>query len=131
VSARLTRLVEEELHAFSVERRVSVEGPDANLAPTVAQGLAIALHELATNAVKYGSLSTDGGRILVTWGLPDKDGLVQMTWLERGGPPVSEPTRTGFGTTLLRRALSGVIGGSVEFEWPVEGLCCRLRFPVL
>jgi PAS domain S-box-containing protein len=131
VGARLTRLVEEELHAFSVERRVSVEGPDANLAPTVAQGLAIALHELATNAVKYGSLSTDGGRILVTWGLPDKDGLVQMTWLERGGPPVSEPTRTGFGTTLLRRALSGVIGGSVEFEWPVEGLCCRLRFPVL
>lgn len=131
VGARLTRLVEEELRAFSVEGRVSVDGPDANLAPTIAQGLAIALHELATNAIKYGSLATPDGRILVTWGLPDKDGLVQMTWLEEGGPPVSEPTRTGFGTTLLRRALSGAVGGSVKFEWRADGLRCGLSFPVL
>lgn len=130
-AARLARVAEEELRPFMAESRVHVAGPDANLAPAVAQGLAIALHELATNAVKHGGLSRPEGRIELAWGPPDESGLVRLVWLERGGPPAAPPARAGFGMSLLRRALTGAIGGGVELDWQADGLCCTLHVPVL
>jgi two-component sensor histidine kinase len=130
MGADLARVVAEELEPYR-EGHVSIAGPDAQLAPPVAQALAVALHELATNAAKHGSLSTASGRTLVTWSQPDKQRLIHMTWQELGGPPPSAPTKPGFGMTLLQRAFTGQPGGSAELDWRPEGLCCRLRFPVL
>lgn len=128
--AGLARVVGEELEAYR-GGRVHLSGPDARLSPPVAQALAIALHELATNAAKYGSLSTPHGRTSVTWTRPNKARIVHLSWQEQGGPPASEPSQPGFGTTLLKRAFAGQRGGEVELEWRSEGLRCRLSFPVL
>jgi PAS domain S-box-containing protein len=115
--ADLRRLVEEELLAFSLgdEQRVAISGPAVTLSPAAAQSVAMALHELATNAAKYGSLSTAHGRVEVSWTRGD-DGELHIAWRERGGPRVSAPTRKGLGTTLLGRALTGPIGGETRLE---------------
>jgi two-component sensor histidine kinase len=127
--ASLRRVVSEELRPFAMTDEIHIDGEDANLAPEVAQGLAIALHELATNAVKYGALSVQQGEVHLTWSRP-KHGYIEMDWRERGGPPAQPPSRAGFGTNLLSRALSGSIGGSVDLHWRAEGLSCSLKFPV-
>lgn len=129
--AKLSRVVQEELQPFMAGGRVHLEGPDASLAPAVAQGLAVTLHELVTNAVKHGALTSPDGEIVVSWTAPDQDRIVRMTWLERGGPPVFPPMRVGFGMNLLRRALAGPTGGSVKIAWRPEGLCSDLHVPVL
>jgi PAS domain S-box-containing protein len=129
--ASLRRVVDEEVRAFAATERVQLTGPDASLAPPVAQGLAVALHELATNALRHGAWSQPDGRVVVTWTSPDKDRFVGMTWQETGGPPAREPERSGLGLSLLRRALTGPINGAIELEWLPRGLRCWLRFPVL
>jgi two-component sensor histidine kinase len=129
--ASLRRVVDEELRALAVAGRVEVEGEDARLSPAAAQGLALALHELETNALKYGCWSTAHGRLALAWTAPTAGRIVEMTWRETGGPPVSAPQRAGFGTTLLRRALGGGAGGEVDLDWAPEGLRCRLRIPAL
>lgn len=128
--AALAQVVAEELEPYR-EGDVRIEGPDARLAPPVAQALAIALHELATNAAKYGSLSTPNGRTRVTWSALDEKRRIHMTWQESGGAPPSPSPRAGFGMTLLQRAFAGQPGGSVELDWRPEGLFCRLSFPAL
>jgi PAS domain S-box-containing protein len=129
--ASLLRVVDEELRALAVGGRVEVEGEDARLSPAVAQGLALALHELATNALKYGCWSAANGRLSLTWTPPSAERWVDMTWQETGGPQVSAPGRAGFGLTLITRALAGAIGGRVELDWDPAGLRCKLRIPVL
>jgi two-component sensor histidine kinase len=128
--ACLGRVVAEELEPYR-DGLLRISGPDAKLAPPVAQALAIALHELATNAAKHGSLSTPDGRTSVIWKKPDKNRLVHMTWLEEGGPPTNPPAHPGFGMTLLTRAFAGQPGGGVELDWRPAGLCCRLTFSAL
>jgi PAS domain S-box-containing protein len=128
--ASLCRLVGEEMCAFAPKERSVFAGPDARLAPPVAQGLAVALHELCTNALKYGAWSAAGGRVIVSWTAPSAASLIEMTWKEIGGPIVNKPERSGFGMALLKRALGGAIGGDVELRWPPEGLWGTLRFPV-
>ncbi len=85
----------------------------------------MAIHELATNAVKHGALSTPTGRVDVSWSA-GAGGAPVVTWRESGGPPVSEPSRRGLGTALLERALRGTIGGRTEMDWAEGGLVCRL-----
>jgi two-component sensor histidine kinase len=128
--ADLRRLVEEELLAFSLGEaaRVSIGGPDVALAPAAAQALAMALHELATNAAKYGALSVPSGRVSVDWAREDGGPLV-LTWSERGGPPVKKPSRRGLGTTILARALAGPLNGASRMDWRPEGLVCELELP--
>jgi PAS domain S-box-containing protein len=128
--ADLRRLVEEELLAFRLgdEARVSVRGPTAALAPAAAQAVAMALHELATNAVKHGALSTPTGRVEVSWE-SDGSGGLELCWRETGGPPVQQPSRKGLGTTLLERALGGAIRGKTSLEWRADGLVCELTLP--
>jgi PAS domain S-box-containing protein len=97
------------------------EGPDVVLTPRGANALSLALHELATNAVKFGSLSTEIGRVDVTWRQSDDRGL-ELHWLESHGPAVVPPSRLGFGSTLLEKVTGRELGGSVRVEYPAEGV---------
>ena len=128
--ADLRRLVEEELLAFSLGEatRVSIEGPDVALSPAAAQALAMALHELATNAAKYGALSVPAGKVGVNWTRKGK-GALSIRWAERGGPAVAAPSKRGLGTAMLARALSGPLGGKSKLDWRASGLVCDLELP--
>ncbi|HET9161212.1 MAG TPA: HWE histidine kinase domain-containing protein [Caulobacteraceae bacterium] len=97
------------------------EGPDLVLTPRATNAMALAFHELATNAVKFGALSTDRGRVDVHWRLT-ADGGFELTWQETGGPPVTPPTRQGFGTTLLNKVTCREINGETVMEYPVTGV---------
>jgi PAS domain S-box-containing protein len=127
--AHLDVLVREELAAFLSARpgKVQVSGPPVRLKPEAAQGIAMVLHELATNAAKYGALSADSGALSVAW-TADGDSL-RLTWTERGGPPVEPPSRHGFGSTLLRGTIERQLGGEIEVRWEREGLSAALRIP--
>jgi PAS domain S-box-containing protein len=128
--ADLRRLVVEELLAFSLGEaaRVSIEGPDVALSPAAAQALAMALHELATNAAKYGSLSKPEGRVAVSW-TRNGGGPLKLRWAESGGPEVAMPSRRGLGTVMLARALAGPLGGTTHLDWRPQGLVCELELP--
>jgi PAS domain S-box-containing protein len=125
--ADLRRLIEEELLPFCLgdDSRCHISGPDAALPPSGAQALAMAVHELATNAAKYGALSIPGGVVAVDWSV--EAGHLTICWRERGGPRVSLPSREGFGATLLARALAGVPGGKTRLDWNPGGLQADLE----
>jgi len=109
---------------------VLLHGPAARLAPNVALALSMALHELATNAVKYGALSEAKGRITVRWTLEPGDAAVALEWRETGGPPVVSPTHRGFGSRLLA-GLTGELVAPAEVIYHPAGLICRLRAPII
>lgn len=127
--ADLRRLVAEELAPFALgdSHRTEVSGPSIPLPPSAAQAVAMALHELTTNAAKHGALSTAGGRVRVSWVV--EDGWLKIRWEESGGPPVRRSPRRGFGTTVLQRALSGSIGGRTVLSWRKTGLAADLELP--
>jgi len=110
--------------AFAGRIRIAV--PRMGVGETAATGLALVIHELATNAVKYGSLSVQEGTLDVSGSLIEN--AVEITWIERGGPNVVRPEGAGgYGSKLLRRTLTGPLGGSIEYQWPAEGLLVTLR----
>jgi len=129
--ADLHSLVDQELSPFTLGDggRVSVSGQPVSLPPALAQAIAMCLHELATNAAKHGALTSGSGRVQVTWAV-DSQRRLEMTWAETGGPGVSPPTRRGFGTSVLERALSGALGGACDFDWRPEGLRCAMAVPL-
>ena len=108
--------------------RIVLQGSDLLLRPEAAQNIGIALHELSTNAAKYGALANDDGCVTITWGLTDSaPPRFSMSWRETGGPPVVVPTRKGFGTIVMDRITGTALGGrsSVSFEpsgvvWSIE-----------
>jgi len=128
--ADLSRLATEELTPFGLgsTRRISVDGENLALSAAAAQGMALALHELATNAVKHGALSSEAGEVRLTWTRAE-DRLV-ATWDERGGPPAEPPRRRGTGLRVLERAFEGGLGGRTILEWRPDGLSCRLEVPL-
>jgi two-component sensor histidine kinase len=108
--------------------RFHIEGPRIGLSPDVALALNMALHELATNAIKYGALSNQRGQIEIQWGLdPYRPHFALLTWTESDGPPVSKPNGGGFGTRLLQRAFAGT-DGEVKLHFLAGGLLCEMRF---
>lgn len=109
------------------DQRFDLDGPDVDLPPQTAVSLAMALHELCTNAVKYGALSVGGGRVRIAWTLDE--GRLNLEWSESGGPPVGAPVRRGFGTRMLEGALAREIGGTVSMDFRPEGLVCRIVAP--
>jgi two-component sensor histidine kinase len=119
VGAALDDLVLAQLSAFGTER-VIASGEKVVLRAEAVQNVALALHELATNAVKYGSLSVPGGRVHIEWALRGDDADnsgIRLTWRETGGPPVKEPERKGFGRMVLERVTVNALGsGGVEFK---------------
>ncbi|MBD9388460.1 PAS domain-containing protein [Agrobacterium sp. AGB01] len=105
--------------------RLSWDGPDHRLEPPQAIGLSLGLHELATNAVKYGALSGDVGNVKITWTV-EADGRFELQWTEQDGPPVVEPISTGFGSRLIRRMIGPYFTGETTLEFPPEGVRFRL-----
>ena len=128
--AGLRDLVASQLAPFAAgaEKRVRVSGPEVLLDTSLAVPLGLALHELATNATKYGSLSKPGGIVDLSWTVSSTGGNEQLSlvWRESGGPPVSAPARRGFGTSLIER---GLPDARIERRFDPEGLVCRIELP--
>ncbi|WP_018262415.1 sensor histidine kinase [Methylobacterium sp. WSM2598] len=130
-AADLGEIVATAATACGVEGRVSASGPPVALQPRTAVTMAMALHELVTNAIKYGALARDGGEILVAWSVTeDPPRRLLWRWEERGGPPVHPPARRGFGTRMLERALAGELNGRVRMDFRPEGLVCTIDTPL-
>lgn len=110
--------------------RVAIDGPELRVPPLTAISLSMALHELATNAVKYGALSSPHGRVSVQWAIEEGASPVRarLEWSERGGPLVEPPARRGFGSRLIERGLAVELGGEVRLEFRPEGVSCSLSF---
>ena len=127
--AQLEELVEEELRPYQLGdvERAHAEGPSMAFSPAEAEAVAMAIHELATNAAKYGALSAQGGRVEVTWERGSA-GERRIRWREDGGPPVVKPERRGLGMKLLERAFAGS-GGHTRLLWRPEGLVCEFELP--
>jgi two-component sensor histidine kinase len=126
--ASLKILVEQELRPYACEdgRRVSIHGDDIRLPAALAQAIAVAVHELATNSAKYGSLSRPSGRFDIHW--DTNAAALVLYWSERGGPPVKEPTRKGFGSGAIDSIIR-TLRGTITRQWRPEGLICELSFP--
>jgi two-component sensor histidine kinase len=124
--ADLRKLVTEELSPYCSEEasRADVDGPDLVLEPQSAQSIAMVLHELTTNAVKYGALSGSSGRVRVQW-TRLVDGKLVLCWNEAGGPPVKPPTRRGVGTRLIDNVIRAA-KGEVRYKWGADGLACEI-----
>ena len=129
--AELGSLIQQELSPYSRdgERRTQIDGPPVMLKPDAAQAIAVALHELATNAAKYGALSEAAGQVRVEWS-PSADGRLVLRWTETGGPPVRPPTRRGFGTHVMEAMIRGHVKGDVRLDWRAEGLACEITLPM-
>ena len=130
VEASVAELVRPHLEPFGPER-VKIHGPDVRLKPKQALSLGMVVHELATNANKYGALSTPEGRVEVGWQVrPTASGQeIELRWVERGGPPTNEPAARGFGLTLIERETSHGLGGRATLAFDPAGLEATLTFP--
>jgi two-component sensor histidine kinase len=128
--AALDRLIELQLSAFGVNEssRLATSGPPVLLQPHATQLVGLALHELATNAAKYGALSNSTGAIEVKWE-GQEDRSILLTWQERGGPKVRPPRREGFGHTVLNRTAKS-LGTRASYDWAPGGLTWSIRIPV-
>ena len=124
--ADLRELAMKELSPYyrNGDPRAQIDGPSLLLNPDLAQAMAMALHELATNAVKYGALSMATGRVKVEWQL-QPDNRLHMSWTETGGPPVAQPNKEGFGTRAIRRMIEQ-LNGEVKFDWREAGITCQI-----
>ena len=111
------------------DAQLTLEGPALEVGPAVALPLGLMMHELSTNAAKYGALSTPAGRVAITWSVDAAAAppRLRLLWAERGGPPVSEPTRKGFGSSLITRGVGGLKGGAVTLAYRPEGVECRVE----
>ena len=108
--------------------RSTLRGAEVQLQPATAQTLALALHELVTNSAKYGALSALTGRLSMSWEV--EAGLLELVWVETGGPRVEKPASRGFGTRSVIASIESQLGGKAEFDWRPEGLVCRLSVPL-
>jgi PAS domain S-box-containing protein len=127
----LEELVRAQLEPFldRTEERLATQGPALLLMPAAAQDLGLALHELATNASKYGALSVPSGKIEIGWRIAGAKRF-HMTWRESGGPRVSPPVRKGFGSTVITGTLARTFNGEAQLEYRSEGLCWELTAPM-
>ena len=126
-SALLADLISTQLKAFGAEgSQIALSGPDVRLNPTAAQTIGLALHELATNAAKYGALSNETGQIQISWSLEED---FQLTWRESGGPAVVEPKHVGFGTLVTQKMTSRGLSGKVDMDYAASGVVWTLTAP--
>jgi two-component sensor histidine kinase len=124
-------VVSAELAPYVVEssKHLELSGPDVELAPNDALSLGLALHELATNAAKYGALSVLDGRVVVTWRLITQD-LARVEWAEMDGPPVPPQRKRGFGTELIEKIVAHELRNPVDLRFEPTGVRCTLILPV-
>lgn len=129
--AELGGLLEAMLSAHrAAPGRVELQGPRVVLAPKLAQSVSLALHELVTNAAKYGALSTRAGRLSVRWERLSEPARLRLLWRESGGPPVAPPARRGFGSTLIERSLAYEFEARIDLQYPPEGVVCEIELPL-
>jgi PAS domain S-box-containing protein len=130
--ADLGEILKAALSPFSADtgERLRVEGPSVQVQEQTAASVALAIHELATNAMKYGALSTPDGQVSLLWSAKPKDNAahVEIVWTESGGPPVRSPSREGFGSRVIRYATSRERDGSVALAYEPSGVTCRIGF---
>jgi two-component system, chemotaxis family, sensor kinase Cph1 len=127
----LQKVIEEEFAPFGGLNRVKVEGAALMLRPQAALSVSLAIHELATNAAKYGALAAPAGWVEVDWNEGTREGKrwLKLCWTERGGPDVAQPTRMGFGRVLLERSLAYDVDGEVNLDFQPQGLVCTAMIP--
>ena len=127
--ADLAMLIDEELAPYRTGEpgRIRSGGPPVSLDPRTAQTIALAVHELATNAAKYGALSSLSGRVGIAWEL--KPGSLSLHWTETGGPSVRSPAARGFGIKVIASSVEAQLGGKARFDWRPEGVHCTLTLP--
>jgi two-component sensor histidine kinase len=130
-------LAEGELGPFlpppspAAPRRIELDGPDLVLQPAAAQALSMTLHELATNATKYGALAGPEGHVRLCWRIDEPEGMLRLRWAERGGPPVAAPpTRRGFGSRVIEATVRDQLNGRLERRWEAGGLVVEARIPL-
>ena len=128
----LRDLLLEELAAYDLNApgRVRLEGPLVSVGADAAQPLAMAFHELATNAAKYGAFAEATGTLEVSWDMPQDDGRLAIAWRETRSGPVESPARHGFGTRLVRAVVEQQLGGTLALEWEPTGLRCAIAVPL-
>lgn len=126
--ADLAAVIGDEIDAYQRPGQVRIEGPTIRLAPDAVQPVSLLLHELATNAVKYGALSAEKGRVRIVWGITPDESL-ELGWTETGGPPVAEPASRGFGSTLVAEVVTRQLGGRLSTDWATEGLRLLATLP--
>lgn len=133
-SVSLRDLLLQELEPYRSEEGAGfvVEGPDIKLDPKATLALGLAIHELTTNAAKYGALSKPGGQVRATWDIVkhSEAGVLRLEWVETGGPPVKKPERKGFGWTVIQRGLSLELDGEVQIDFNPSGLACTIDIPL-
>jgi two-component sensor histidine kinase len=121
-----------EPHDYDDHERFRISGPRLHIRPKAALALSLALHELATNATKYGALSAEEGSVEITWELEavSEGERFRLRWSEHGGPPVEPRNRKGFGSRLIERGLAAELKGDVQLDFQPAGLLCRIDAPV-
>lgn len=133
-SAEMDAIITDALaiHDDSAPGRFRLDGPPILIGPKAALALSLMMHELGTNAAKYGALSRPDGCVSVAWSLDgdDRDPTVRLCWAESGGPPVAMPARKGFGSRLIERGLSGAVGGETVVDFAPDGVICRISAPL-
>jgi two-component sensor histidine kinase len=130
--ASLRTLVEQQLQAQSdgFGERIVIEGDDISLKPEAVQNLGLALHELASNAQRYGALSSETGCVRIHWHYCRKDpSTLRLVWQEEGGPPVTAPKRHGFGRAMIENVVAKALAGEVTLTFPAEGVRCVIDIP--
>ena len=129
----LADLVHNQLAPYATIANTVIGGPNVTLAPATTQAVAMALHELVTNAVKYGALSSPAGHVSVNWDRQYAEGAaarVMIEWRETGGPPVVSPPKLGYGISLIRELIPHELGGMVDLTFASDGVCCKIDVPV-
>ena len=134
--ASLHQLISQALKPYrqpDAPDRIAISGPEIRIGGRRSTSLTMAMHELATNALKYGALSVDAGRVTVSWRVEEVSGIrrLQIEWRERGGPPVTPPEKRGFGSRLVERGLAMELGGKAEIAFKPEGIVCEITAPIL
>ena len=129
--ASLREVLENELSPYRTGGdQIRLDGPDVSLSPREVLALGMTIHELTTNAAKYGALSVREGRVRVTWSLAPGARHLRFRWEESGGPPVQPPTRVGFGTRLIAGGVRRELAGTVDLAFEPQGLQCRIDVPL-
>ncbi|WP_341991164.1 HWE histidine kinase domain-containing protein [Azorhizobium sp. AG788] len=129
--ADLSALVHDEMDMYGAAR-VTIAGPVVTLKPKAALSLSLAVHELATNSVKYGALSADGGQVTIFWKVPpgaDAAPALAFAWIERNGPEVTQPTHKGFGRTVIEQMLAFEVRSTVDLRFSPDGVTCTAIVP--
>ena len=124
----LAKIIVDETAAYQRSGQIKAEGPSVILGPNAVQPISLLVHELATNAVKYGALSVDGGRVDIAWSVLASEDL-ELRWSETGGPAVRKPESDGFGSTLVREVATRQLGGDLRIEWAETGVRLAVQVP--